>query len=158
MLPTAWCYDDIEENLPLVTDQFNDIINSQEWDKAEELATGIFTGKLGLTSLPLNEAEQTIIEARFVWLCGDPKDLTDRYMPAKIGHPIYKISQGHGLLRRIPMRRDSPSSARRSQGSSGGNKHSDQRESTRNRQSSSKEPPDTSDRSRYARPRRGKDR
>ena len=53
----AWCYDDIEEDLPLATDQFDDIINSQEWDRAEELATRIFTGKLGLESLPVNEAE-----------------------------------------------------------------------------------------------------
>ena len=154
----AWHYDDIEEDPPLVTDQFDNIINSQEWDRAEELATGIFTGKLGLKSLPVNEAKWTIVGARFAWLCGDSKNLANRYMPAKIGHPIYKISQGGGLLRKKESWCDSPSLPRQQERTSERDRCSDRKEQTHDKQSSLKEPTDTSDWCRYARPRRRKDR
>ena len=155
--PAAWHYDDIEEDPPLATDQFDDIIDSQKWGRAEELATGIFTGKLGLKSLPVNEAERTIVGARFAWLCGDSRNLADRYMPAKIGHPIYKISRGRGLLRKKESRHDSPSLPRQQERTSERNRRLDRKEQTHDKQSSSKEPTDTLDRCRYARPRRRKD-
>ena len=98
---TTWLLDDIKLDLLLATDQFNDIIDSQQWERVEDLAEEIFNGKLGLKSLPLNEAERMLIGAKFTWLCGDSQELVDRYMLPKIRHPIYNVSRGRGLLKNM---------------------------------------------------------
>ena len=83
---STWHLDDIEPELLSATDQFDDIIDSQQWERVEDLAEEIFNGKLGLESLPLNEAERMLIGVRFAFLCGDSQELADQYMAAKIEH------------------------------------------------------------------------
>ena len=155
---TVWCYDDIEENPPLAMDQFDDIINSQRWEKAKDLATRIFVGKLGLESLPMNESKRNIIGARFAWLCGDPKELANRYMPAKIGHPIYRISWRCGLLRKRQPHCNPPSSSVQQDASAERSSSSDRRKSDQDKHPSSREltnsKEDTTSHHQYARPKR----
>ena len=55
--PHSWWKDAVYPNLSLAMNQFDWILDSQEWEQIEDLAADIFLGHLELMSLPVNMME-----------------------------------------------------------------------------------------------------